>query len=192
MRNRKFRTIAAAAMALIMVLSLTLTGCGGKDSDYDPLEGVETQKVTAKWRAVPGASGYDVWIGTNSAVTKGLIKYTNVKGLYKVTKFLKKQNTSVMLSLCVKLDLYSKENLYEQQINKIHIHGRPPAQQAQRSRYGLFPVGEAFASGVRQGVSGDSRITPGNAPSGGTAFAGGRSGEQGNPGKPSGGMGGVF
>ncbi|MGN0702865.1 MAG: ABC transporter substrate-binding protein [Lentihominibacter sp.] len=46
MRKRTFRTTAAVAMALVMVLSLALTGCGGNESDYDPLEGVETQKVT--------------------------------------------------------------------------------------------------------------------------------------------------
>lgn len=45
MRKRKTRIIVLAVTALIMMLSLTLTGCGGNESDYDPLEGVETQMV---------------------------------------------------------------------------------------------------------------------------------------------------
>ena len=45
MRKRKTRIIVSAVTALIMMLSLTLTGCGGNESDYDPLEGVETQMV---------------------------------------------------------------------------------------------------------------------------------------------------
>lgn len=48
------------------------------------------KKLTTKWRAVSGATGYDVWIGTNSAVTKGLVKYSNVKSLSKISKALKK------------------------------------------------------------------------------------------------------
>ena len=45
MRKRKTRITVSAVTALIMMLSLTLTGCGGNESDYDPLEGVETQMV---------------------------------------------------------------------------------------------------------------------------------------------------
>lgn len=45
MRKRKIRITVSAVTAFIMMLSLTLTGCGGNESDYDPLEGVETQKV---------------------------------------------------------------------------------------------------------------------------------------------------
>ena len=45
MRKRKIRITVSAVTALIMMLSLTLTGCGGNESDYDPLEGVETQMV---------------------------------------------------------------------------------------------------------------------------------------------------
>lgn len=45
MRKRKIRITVAAVTAFIMMLSLTLTGCGGNESDYDPLEGVETQMV---------------------------------------------------------------------------------------------------------------------------------------------------
>ena len=45
MRKRKIRITVSAVTAFIMMLSLTLTGCGGNESDYDPLEGVETQMV---------------------------------------------------------------------------------------------------------------------------------------------------
>ena len=45
MRKRQTRITVSAVTALIMMLSLTLTGCGGNESDYDPLEGVETQMV---------------------------------------------------------------------------------------------------------------------------------------------------
>lgn len=45
MRKRKTRITVSAVTAFIMMLSLTLTGCGGNESDYDPLEGVETQMV---------------------------------------------------------------------------------------------------------------------------------------------------
>ena len=45
MRKRKTRITVSAVTALIMMLSLTLIGCGGNESDYDPLEGVETQMV---------------------------------------------------------------------------------------------------------------------------------------------------
>ena len=40
-----------------------------------------------------GAASYDVYIGTNSSVTKGLVKYTNVKSYYKISKKLKKGKT---------------------------------------------------------------------------------------------------
>lgn len=50
----------------------------------------KSKKLTAKWSAVGGADSYDVWIGTNSAVTKGLVKYNNVKALSKKSKALKK------------------------------------------------------------------------------------------------------
>lgn len=45
MRKRKTRITVSAVTAFIMMLSLILTGCGGNESDYDPLEGVETQMV---------------------------------------------------------------------------------------------------------------------------------------------------
>ncbi|MGN0702859.1 MAG: hypothetical protein ACI4KL_06790 [Lentihominibacter sp.] len=51
----------------------------------------KSKKLTVKWKAVSGATGYDVWIGTNSAVTKGLVKYSNVKSLSKTSKALKKK-----------------------------------------------------------------------------------------------------
>lgn len=50
----------------------------------------KSKKLTVKWSAVAGADSYDVYVGTNSAVTKGLVKYNNVKSLSKVTKKLKK------------------------------------------------------------------------------------------------------
>ncbi|MGN0702858.1 MAG: hypothetical protein ACI4KL_06785 [Lentihominibacter sp.] len=53
----------------------------------------KSKKLTVKWKSVSGASAYDVYVGTNSAVTKGLVKYTNVKSLSKVTKKLKKGKT---------------------------------------------------------------------------------------------------
>lgn len=50
----------------------------------------KSKKLTIKWKAVEGADSYDVWVGTNSAVSKGLVKYNNVKNLSQVTKKLKK------------------------------------------------------------------------------------------------------
>ena len=51
----------------------------------------KSRKLTVRWGKVAGATSYDVYIGTNSAVTKGLVKYTNVKSLYKTSKALKKK-----------------------------------------------------------------------------------------------------
>lgn len=53
----------------------------------------KSKKLTVKWTAVAGADSYDVWVGTNKAVSKGLVKYNNVKSLSKVTKKLKKGKT---------------------------------------------------------------------------------------------------
>lgn len=53
----------------------------------------KSKKLTTKWRTVSGAASYDVYIGTNSSVTKGLVKYTNVKSYYKISKKLKKGKT---------------------------------------------------------------------------------------------------
>lgn len=53
----------------------------------------KSKKLTTKWRTVSGATSYDVYIGTNSSVTKGLVKYTNVKSYYKISKKLKKGKT---------------------------------------------------------------------------------------------------
>ncbi|MGN0693715.1 MAG: hypothetical protein ACI4LK_02250 [Lentihominibacter sp.] len=53
----------------------------------------KSKKLTVKWTSVAGADSYDVWVGTNSSVTKGLVKYNNVKSRSKVTKKLKKGKT---------------------------------------------------------------------------------------------------
>lgn len=50
----------------------------------------KSKKITVKWKAVAGATGYDVQYATNSAMSKNLVKYTNVSGLSKKSKTLKK------------------------------------------------------------------------------------------------------
>ena len=49
----------------------------------------KSKKLTASWGAVEGAAAYQVWIGTNSSVTKGLVKYST-SSLSKTSKKLKK------------------------------------------------------------------------------------------------------
>ena len=49
----------------------------------------KSKKLTVQYAAVEGATGYEIWIGTNSAVTKGVKKYTSGSTSLK-TKKLKK------------------------------------------------------------------------------------------------------
>lgn len=44
--RKKLSKKLAAAIALLISLTTIMAGCGGSNSDYDPLEGVETQTVT--------------------------------------------------------------------------------------------------------------------------------------------------
>ncbi len=53
----------------------------------------KSKKLTITWGKVAGAAGYDVYVGTNSAVTKGLVKYTNIKSTSTTTRALKKNTT---------------------------------------------------------------------------------------------------
>lgn len=52
----------------------------------------KSRKLTTKWNKVEGATSYQVYIGTNKSVSKGLVKYTT-KSLSKTSKKLKKNKT---------------------------------------------------------------------------------------------------
>lgn len=62
------------------------------DNTGTPSVTSKSKRFTVKWNSVEGAAGYQVWVGKNSSVTKGVVKYTTSKLTQVTKKFSKKKN----------------------------------------------------------------------------------------------------